>query len=94
MTTLFVPQAAMSHVVAAAELELARLEAVHGAVGDAWPADFDANDIPMLHIIIDALQASRTAQGTHVDLSGKPLSFLLATLSTYVETNLPNLSFQ
>ena len=89
-----VPLAAMPHVIVAAEQELARLMAVHKAVGDDWPADFDINDIPIFEIALKALRLANRTRTKDVFLSSKPLWFLLAALPHYVSANNKALSSQ
>lgn len=78
---------ALPHLLAAADREYQRLVAIEEAVGENWPDGFDANDI---YLFADAVEAIRTALQngkSEIDLSGKPLRFLLGLIPEYVQAN-------
>jgi hypothetical protein len=89
---LVIPQFAIAHVLAAQEQELARLTAIELEFGDHWPQDFDANDIWLYEIILEALKAARSENREIIDISGKPLWFLLMVLPDYVSRHLPEMT--
>jgi hypothetical protein len=78
----------------AADRELRRLKAVRAAVGDDWPTDFDANDIPIFEIIVSATAEAVRTHSSKLDLAGKTLWFLLDLLPAYVQENAVRLSFE
>jgi len=79
-----VTPSAIRHLLVVAEQEHRRLMAVHEAVGDDWPPEFDANDIPLCDIAIESLMSTIQNGGSVSDLAGKPLHFLLALVPGYV----------
>ena len=79
-----VTPSALRHLLVVAEQEHRRLMAVHEAVGDDWPPEFDANDIPLFNIAIHSLRSTIQNGGSESDLAGKPLHFLLALVPEYV----------
>jgi hypothetical protein len=84
---LSVSALALPHLMIAAKQEQQRLMALHQAVGDDWPPGFDPNDIWLFDIIIQDLAAALQNNSPEIDLTGKPLAFLLAIIPNYLAEN-------
>jgi hypothetical protein len=89
---LLVSALALPHLITAAKQEQQRLMALHQAVGDDWPPEFDPNDIWLFDIIIQDLAAALENNRQEIDLTGKPLAFLLAIIPNYLAENRDRLS--
>jgi hypothetical protein len=86
---------AMPLLLAAAQRELQRLEAVDSTLdgsGDDWPPGYDSSDIPLYELVTRTLHDAVQVQSRQLDLSGKLLWFLLDLVPDYVRTNRQRLS--
>lgn len=80
-----VPQIILHHLAIAVERELARLDEIESLAEEERPHDFDANDIPLFRICLDAVRLAIARGESRVDLSGKPLTFLLSLIPGYLQ---------
>jgi hypothetical protein len=89
---LSVSALALPHLMIAAKQEQQRLMALHQAVGDNWPPEFDPNDIWLFGAIVQDLETALQNSSREIDLAGKPLAFLLAIMPDYIAANRDRLS--
>jgi hypothetical protein len=85
---------ALPHLIIAAKQEQQRLMALHQAVGDQWPPEFDPNDIWLFGGIVQDLETALQNSSSEIDLAGKPLAFFKAIIPGYLAENRDQLSIE
>src|SRR5690348_7482378 len=91
----------MPHLIAALEAEIAQEKDVAAWIAeddwiedDDWPDGYDPNDLPLFDIALSTLKEAQARQVEEVDLSGKPLAFMVFPLPAYLQSAGSNLTLE
>jgi hypothetical protein len=81
---IHVPANCIPHITYALDVEIERQRAIAELEEDSWPIDYDGNDAPLYRMARESLRVVHSGEDGQLDLSGKPLWFMLELIKSYV----------